>query len=343
MKEQKFELLSPREERGLTKQELAHYYAELRKYVLNRKLQTTTRGALTISPKLKPFVDKINQSAIKLLAGGAVEYVTDGSENIPSGPIIFANNHQGILDNFCWTIGNPRHSILLHGSDTGKLLILAQCANGLVLVAKNDPHATKNRTDAKLDMIHILLKGHCIWYFPEGTWNMSPNKLHLPMSYGFLEIAKKSGAPVVPVATEFTRDTSTEKERITKIHIRYGKPIYVSLSDDLGEKLEEYLEALSTLRWELIEAKGLHSRKNMSNEDYVNYLKGVYNALDMKNPKLSGKEMGDIERRSIRGASDDYYLFHHINDIPFNEKGELMETAEMIRLNRLFEQHILGL
>lgn len=339
MKEKQFELLPLREERKLSTTELEQYYIDLRKYALNRKLQTTTKGALTVAPKLKPIVNVINRLATRLLAGGKIECITDGTENIPDGPVIFANNHQGILDNICWTPSNPRHSILLHAADTSKILVLIQHITGLVLVDKNDSNAKKNRTDAKLDMIQILLKGHCIWYFPEGTWNMSPNKLHLPMSFGFLEVAKKAGVPVIPVATEFTYDTSAPKIRATKMHIRYGKPIYISTKDDLGAKLEEYEAALSTLRWELIEEKGLFSRNNISNNDYINYLKGVYQLLAMKDPKVGAKAMADIERSSIRGATDDFYLFHHINDIPFSEDGKLLETEETIRLNRLYWDH----
>ncbi len=343
MEEKEFRLLTLREERTLTPSELEGYYADLRKYVLERPLKTTTRGALTVAPKLKKIVNKINRVATKLLAGGEIECVTDGTENIPEGAVLFADTHQGLIDNLCWTPSNPRHSILLHGADTSKVLLLIQHVTGLVLVNKNDPYDKKNRTDAKLDMIHILLKGHTIWYYPEGTWNMSPSKLHLPMSFGFLEVAKKAGAPVVPVVTEFSYDTSTDKERITNMHIRYGKPISVSMSDDLGAKLAEYEEAISTMRWELIEEKGLFQREQVSAQDYVNYLKGVYRNLAMKNPKLGGKGMADVERRSIRGASDDFYLFHHINDIPFSEDGELMETEETIRLARLFDEHVLGI
>lgn len=339
MSKQEFEVLSLREERKLSEAERLQYYARLREFARHRTLQTTTRGALTIAPKLKPIVNHINRFVLGLMAGGRIECITDGTENIPGGAVIFANNHQGILDNICWTPSNPRHSILLHNADTSKLLVMIQCITGLVLVEKNDLKAKKNRTDAKLDMIHILLKGSCIWYFPEGTWNMSPNKLLLPMSFGFLDVAQKAGVPVVPVVTELTRDTSTDKERITKMHIRYGKPIKVGPNDDLGEKLEEYIEAMSTIRWELIEEKGIHERKTVSNTDYVNWMKAIYRALGMKNPKISAKEMADIERRSIRGASDDYYLFHHINDVPFNEKGELLESDEVIRLQRLYDQH----
>lgn len=336
-----FKLLSMKEERTLSYSELEKYYEQLRQFVLERKLKTTTPGALTVAPKLKSIVNKINSSAINLLAGGKVECITDGTENIPNGGVIFANNHQGILDNLCWSPSNPRHSILLHASDTSKILLLIQRVTGLVLVNKNDPNDKQNRTDAKLDMIHILLTGHTVWYFPEGAWNMSPNKLHLPMSFGFLEVAKKAGVPVVPVATDLTYDTSTDAGKITRMHIRYGKPIYVSITDDLGEKLEEYEEALSTLRWELMEEKGIFHRDQITNWDYINYLKGTYKALAQKNPKIGAKGMADIERRNLRGASDDFYLFHHINDVPFNEAGQLLDTEENIRLEKLFREHCL--
>lgn len=38
-----------------------------------------------------------------------------------------------------------------------------------------------------------------------------------------------------------------------------------------------------------------------------------------------------MERRRIRGVKDDYYLFRHINDIPFDKKGKLLETDEIKR------------
>lgn len=284
--------------------------------MLKRKLKTTTKGAITIAPKLKKIVNKLDYFVTNVLAEGKVEQITDGLENIPEGPVLFANTHQGILDNLCWIPSNPRHSVMLHASDVSKLLINIQLCTGLVLVNK-DVNDVDNRRDAKLDMIHILLKGNTVWYFPEGTWNLSPNKLHLPMSYGFLDVAKKSGAPVVPVVMEFTYDTSTDKERITKIHIRYGKPIYVSLQDVLNEKLLEYEEQISTIIWELIEEKGIFKRSEITNWDYINYLKGNYRNLIM------GKKNIELERQRIRGAGDDFYLFHHINDVPFNERGEL--------------------
>lgn len=39
-------------------------------------------------------------------------------------------------------------------------------------------------------------------YFPEGTWNLSPNLPVLPCFWGIVEIAQKGNAIIVPVAAE---------------------------------------------------------------------------------------------------------------------------------------------
>lgn len=324
-----FELLPYREEKLLSSEQLVKYYEDLRAVLYKRKMKVTTPGALTIAPKLKEFTGKIAQKVSTVLAGG-IEVVCDGTENIPDGAVLFACSHQGIMDNFVWIPSCPRHCVILHAKDTNKLLILAQINTGLVLVDRGDK---KSRNNAKLDMIHILLKGHCIRYYPEGTWNLSPNKLHLPMSFGFLEIAQKAGVPVVPVVTEHTYDTSTDRERIIKTHIRYGKPIYVEITGDLSKKLLEYEEAISTIRWELIEEKGQFSRSKITNMDYINYLKG-----NLHNLKLGNK---DIKKESgyIRGANSEFHKFHHINEVPWDAWGELCQTDEVEKLKRINRTH----
>lgn len=332
-----FNLLSFREETQLSNEEKIKYYEDLKRYALNRKLTNTTPGALTIAPKLKKYVNKLDSFVTKILAGGEVECITDGIENIPEGPCIFASTHQGILDNLCWIPSNPKHCILLHTADTSKFLIFAQLCTGLILVDKNYNN-DKSRHSSKLDMIKILLKGHSIYWCPEATWNLSPNKLHLPMRYGIVDVARKSTAPIIPMVTEFTYDTSTEKEKITKIHIRYGEPIYVSLEDDLLSKFEEYKESISTIRWNLISEKGLFERKKITNFDYINYIKGNIKNLEMKDPKLGGKKMLELENNSIYGSNDEFYKFHYINSVSFNEKGEFLET-EAIRNFKLNYNH----
>lgn len=327
---EEFKVLSVKQEQQLSTEELKKYYEELREYVLQRKLTNTTPGATTIAPKLKTITNKLCEVTTRALTNKNIEITCDGQENIPKGAVIYAHTHQGILDNFVWIPQVDRHCLLLHGQEVNKILLLCQLNTGLILVRKEDK---VNNNNAKLDMIKILLEGHSITYFPEGTWNLSPNKLHLPLSYGVIDVAKKAQVPIIPVVHEYTYDTSTDKENIIKIHSRYGNPIYVSETDDLVQKLNEYEESISTIRWNLIEAKGMHTREKITNFDYINYLKGCY-----KNLKL-GKLDWDKESRNIFGCKDDFFKFHHINDVPFTEEGELLETEEVIRLKTLNKKH----
>ena len=303
-----FHILSPAEESRLASVDLDAYYNQLQEYIMARRLTNTTWGALTIAPKLKGITNKIAAKVTKIFSRSDVEVIADGYENIPSGAVLFAHTHQGLLDNFAWLPKMPRHCVILHGADVRKALLLAQLNTGLILVSKAEGKE-ENRRNAKLDMIKILRKGHSIMYYPEGTWNLSPNKLHLPIRYGFLDIAKKAGAPVVPMVSEFTYDSSQERERITKVHIRFGKPVTVGRTDDLRVKLLEYEERISTIRWELIEEKGIFPRDSVTYQEYVNYLKG-----NIRNLKL-GKIDLDKERAGIFGYEDDFYRFYPINDL----------------------------
>lgn len=303
-----FHILFPAEESRLTSVDLDAYYNQLQEYIMARRLTNTTWGALTIAPKLKGITNKIAARVTKVFCRSDVELIADGYENIPPEAVLFAHTHQGLLDNFAWIPKMPRHCVILHNADVRKALLLAQLNTGLILVSKAEGKE-ENRRNAKLDMIKILRKGYSIMYYPEGAWNLSPNKLHLPMRYGFLDIAKKAEAPIVPMVSEFTYDTSQERERITKVHIRFGKPVTVGRTDNLKVKLLEYEERISTIRWELIEEKGIFPRNSVTYQEYVNYLKG-----NIRNLKL-GKIDLDKERAGIFGYEDEFYRFHPINDL----------------------------
>ncbi|MCI9280318.1 MAG: 1-acyl-sn-glycerol-3-phosphate acyltransferase [Bacilli bacterium] len=327
-----FKMLSIKEEQNLSLPDLKKYYEDLREFCYNRKLTNTTPGATTIAPKLKEKTNEIASSLTNILEGENVEFIFDGVENIPTGPVIYAHTHQGLLDNFSWIPATPDHSIILHSSKVRFILKIAQLNTGLVLVSKNEKKK-KNRTNATLDLITLGLWGHSRTIFPEAAYNLSPNKLYLPKRFGFLDVAKKSQNPVIPVVDEFTYDTSLPKEKITKIHIRFGKPIYVEITDNLEEKLIEYDEQIATMRWELISKKGLFAREQITNMDYINYLKG-----NLKNLKLGGINI-DKERKSIFKSKDEFYIFNHLNDVPFDSFGNLLETEEIRRLKMINNLH----
>jgi len=322
-------MLSLHEEEKLSLSEKKRYYEELRMAIIHRKCTNTTPGAVTLAPKLKKITNKVADVLGTILSQEEVEKTYEGQENIPDGAVVFAHTHQGILDNFAWIPATPKHCLILHGKIHSKILLLAQLNTGLILVDKEDRESRKN---AKLDIIHHLLKGHSIVYFPEGAWNLSPNKLHLPLNYGFLDVARKADVPIVPVVDEYTYNSLFDKEHITKIHIRFGKPIFASIEDNLGDKLMEFEESISTMRYEMMEQKGVFERASISNKEYINYLQGNIRNLNM------GKINFDVERSTIYSSTDEFWKFHHINDIPFDQKGNFLDTPEVERLKKYYEK-----
>lgn len=321
-------ILSDKLERQLTLEEREIYYEKLYSYCKKRKLAVTTKGALTVAPKLKGITNKIANMVTKCFSSRCVEKVVTGLDNIPGGSVVFASTHQGILDNFVWIPDNPKHTLIVQSVETNKLLLMAQFNTGLILVTKNKDY-TERRVQAKLDMISTLIKGHSIWICPETAWNLSPNKLHLPMNYGFLDVARKANVPIIPVIIDYTYDSSTGKEKIKKIHIHYSKAICVNKEDDLKEKLNEYMEVVSTHKWNFIIEKGVFKRNSISNYEYISFLRENYKNLEL------GKIDIEKEREGIQGSQNAFYLFHHINDIPFDEYGNLLETPEVVRLKMI--------
>ncbi len=97
-----FRFLPYEEEKQLPMYGLLKYYEDLRGNLLKHKMKVTTPGALTIAPKLKRITGIIADKVSDVLAGGEMELICDGTDNIPNGPVLFACTHQSIQDNFVW-------------------------------------------------------------------------------------------------------------------------------------------------------------------------------------------------------------------------------------------------
>lgn len=326
-----FRILSLKEEKMLSNEELLAYYKNLREYIKNRELTNTTVGATTVAPMLKDVTNFIAHWLTKVLClNKDVEIISDGQEKIPDGAVLFAHTHQGLLDNFAWIPETPQHCIIFHSEKVKKFLKVMQLNTGLILVNKDDKVSRRN---AKFDTIKLLSEGHSVAFFPESAYLLSPNKLHLPMNYGFLDIARKAVVPVIPVVSEFFYDTSNDKGKIEKVRISFCKPIYVKEDDDLSLKLQEYEEVISTREFELLMENGVFKRSDISNWDYINYLKANLRVL-----KLGGIDI-DVERKNLWNSGDEFYKFHHINDVPFDDEGNLLETEEVKKLEKINERN----
>lgn len=145
-----------------------------------------------------------------------------GAEHVPpSGPVILASNHIGIVDGPFLAIFSPRatHALtkieMFHGR-TGRFLRAA----GQVPLDRFHPDPLAVKT-----CVRVLRDGGAVGIFPEGTRGAGDlGRFHRGAAY----LALISGAPVVPVTMLGTREpgahTNTLPPRGGSVDIVYAAP-----------------------------------------------------------------------------------------------------------------------
>lgn len=125
---------------------------------------------------------------------------------------------------------------------------------GSVFVDNTDEESRKNAKDM---LIKILLHGGTIMKFPEGTRNRT-DKFLLDFYYGTVDIAQKTGAPIIPFAIN-----DNYKFRSKTLMAKIGRPLYIKPDDDLTKMNVKLRDTIATLLWDLMEEE--FSRKNSNN------------------------------------------------------------------------------
>ena len=90
----------------------------------------------------------------------------------------------------------------------------------------------EDRASVSQRMVQHLNSGGNLMYFPEGTWNISPNLPVLPCYWGIVQIAQLSNSIIVPIAAE-----------------QYGKHFKINIGKNFdmqsfGLEVDEKLEQL---------------------------------------------------------------------------------------------------
>ena len=322
-----FKVLSYEEEKKLSVSEKKEYYISLKQYLKDSHISKLEKLYLNMCTALNKKMVRYIIDKIK-----GYDLTVTGQENIPNGPVIYASTHQDFNDHFNIVLSIPEHAIILNTSNVTRIFKLIMGVNGIVYVNRKDK---KNRFESKMKLMKYTALGKSVVIFPEGTYNCSPNKLHLPTHSGVVDMAKKMQIPIVPVIQEYSYDNILDgKNRVNRCHVQFGMPIYVNVEDDIKLKKEELAQSFATIRYSLIEEKGLFKRKNITEEEYINYVKTRINTWKMINVDIND------ERKTIYGYDDEFYLFHHINDVAFNENNELLPTEHVKKLEKISKTNL---
>jgi len=137
-----------------------------------------------------------------------VPFVTPNSKlkvirraKLPNKPVIFAATHGFREDVEHTVVMANRQAYMLNGSLSQVFRSIDGITAWIAGVILIDRTNKESRAASKSKMIYALKQDASVIMYPEGTWNKSPNQLISGLFSGIYDVAKESGALVVPIAT----------------------------------------------------------------------------------------------------------------------------------------------
>ena len=171
-----------------------------------------------------------------------------GKENIPeTGAIIVVGNHVHVMDQ-CGPIFSTKrviHYMAKKEYFDGKGAWFFKAA-GCISVNREI-----HDDEAKNQALDILESGGGIGIFPEGTRNKTNDVFLLPLKFGVVSMAQKTGATIVPSCI-----TGDYNHKNKNLMYRVGTPFKVPADMDLAEANEKLTKEMEKLMKENLEATG---------------------------------------------------------------------------------------
>ena len=254
---------------------------------------------------------------------GGFKVAVSGKAPRTRRPVIYAASHIGLYDVEAITHAIRKHIYFLaadeaemYGTFDGLLFAL----NGVIYV---DPEDTADKRVALQTAIRYLLRGRSLLWYPEGTWNLSPNMVIQPLHYGIIEADYQSGALIVPVGLE---QYGQGKQKQFKVNI--GQPMDITqlvsgqltheVKSDIAEMLRGEMAAMKLAAWEC-------ARRADIPEGYADTF--VNNRLN----EWPCYTLGLLQRRLRKATGQVTYgeAFAHLDRLhPSRENGFLMRKLE---------------
>jgi 1-acyl-sn-glycerol-3-phosphate acyltransferase len=235
-----FTFLSRDERNTLTTSELISYYKDLRNYYLSLPYNEEKRSIgrenceSTMALMLPAFNKFYNPQ------------ILNRDKLLNQSGVIIASNHLHSFD--------PLLIINQMQDKSFRLLAKSELLESKIgklfkhidsIFVNNDDELSRH--ESKEELIKTILHGGTIMQFPEGTRNKT-DKYLLDFHYGTVDIAQKTGAPIIPFAVN-----NNYKFRSKSLYANVGDPIYVKPEDDLTEVNIKLRDTIATLLWEIME------------------------------------------------------------------------------------------
>lgn len=201
--------------------------------------------------KVRYKINKVNECAI-----------------LPDKPIIFVANHGAFQDTPIMLRVTGRRSYIFSGKQNLAFIDwIFFVLNGAIWVDRKDK---ADMASSKNALIAYLQKGQSILWFPEGTWNLTPSQLMMPMKWGIIDMARQAGAQIIPAALDYDREKNT-------CRVKFGAPLAGDALENKAEAICDLRDTMATLRWDLMCDQPVLHRGNVTVEQLQ---KEMYRVID---------------------------------------------------------------
>lgn len=226
------------------------------------------------------------------------------------GTTIYAVNHSNFHDVPTMTELSDEHFFLLAGVQNLRLVDkIGFFLLGSIYVDRKNKTSKNSVKDTMIDLAN---KGNHLLIFPEGTWNVTANKLVLPLNWGIIDIARVTGAKIKPINLEYFDG---------KCVVNVGDDIVVSKDDDKKEKIDELEETMATLKWDTLEGRGIFTRTSITEKDFASYTTDRFEEYKSLNPE---EEKSVI--RKVYDTEEDVFKF--FEDIELNGDNAFLAKSQ---------------
>ena len=198
----------------------------------------------------KPFVDEQVRSWITpMVEMAGVEFVVKGQEKIPLGePVIYTPNHAGAFDIPAVILTTPAMPMFMAKKELLKLPMINKWMDVVdcVFVDRNNKNTARSSLQDAIDKVKT---GRSLVIFPEGTRSKDGNLGEF--RGGAMKVAMETGATVVPVLIEGSRERLEATSNVTegKVHVTFLDPIKTT-----GLTKDDFLKMPSEIR-DLLQAE----------------------------------------------------------------------------------------
>ena len=230
---------------------------------------TDSPAAIWLRDRLHPFMMLLTRTKVTYRVETVNTYTP-----VEGKPIIFAANHSAFQDAPVSLRATKRRSYIFVGKQPLPFMDwVFFVTTGTLWVdrkIKEDMAATKDA------MIEYLAKGQSILWYPEGTWNLTANKLMLPMKWGIIDIAQKANAQIIPMALDYDRAAKGCK-------VKFGVPMTDDALENKSEAIQNLRDTMATLRWDFMSDQTVLHRADITPEQLETEMCQVlaeYPALD---------------------------------------------------------------